>query len=202
MKSVIRMIEVLDTSLLDGTGLTGKIHSDFTIKYRLRNGTLISLTPETITTLGTYQAPSANTNIRIKELNSADPTKGIYEVHFHDDQVAPQGEHLELYVSVAGGKCQPYELSLLQSDDDLTGYGIVDTDATTTSVPSSACIPSGAVLNQFIGRVMIFTKKTATAALRGQANIISGSTNLATPTFTFAAAWTTAPASGDTFKIV
>lgn len=202
MKSVIRRIKVFDTSVTTGAGLTGKVHSDFTIKYLTRNGTLVALTPETITTLGTYQAPTANTNIRIKEVNSADPTTGIYEVHFHDDQVAPANEHLELYVSVTGGLCDPYELPLLQSDDDLTGYGIVDTGATTTSVPSSACIPSGAVLNQFIGRVMIFTKKTATAALRGQANIISGSTNLATPTFTFAAAWTTAPASGDTFKIV
>lgn len=79
--------------------------------------------------------------------------------------------------------------------------GTVTTGASTTSIPTSAFSPSGAVLDQFKGRIIIFTRDTATAALRGQATDITGSSNSSTPTFTVTAL-TTAPSSGDTFIIV
>lgn len=72
---------------------------------------------------------------------------------------------------------------------------------TTTSIPTSACSPSGAVADQFKGRIIIFDNDTTTAALRGQATDITASSAAATPTFTVTAL-TTAPASGDTFTIV
>lgn len=78
--------------------------------------------------------------------------------------------------------------------------GTVGAASSTTSVVSSACSPSGAALDQFKGRIMIFDKDTTTAALRGQATDITGSSNAATPTFTVTAL-STAPASGDTFTI-
>lgn len=80
-------------------------------------------------------------------------------------------------------------------------YGTVGAAASTTSIPTSALTPAGAVLDQFKGRVLIFDKDTTTAALRGQASDITGSSNAATPTLTVTAL-TTAPASGDTFVIV
>ncbi len=81
------------------------------------------------------------------------------------------------------------------------GRGTVTTGGSTTSVPTSAFAPAGAVANQFAGRVMIFDAGTATTALRGQATLISASSNASTPTFTVGAL-TTAPASGDTFSVV
>lgn len=81
------------------------------------------------------------------------------------------------------------------------GRGTVDAGASTTSIPTSAFSPAGAVADQFKDRVMIFDADTATTALRGQAKTITASTNAAAPTFTVSAL-TTAPASGDTFSVV
>jgi hypothetical protein len=116
LTSVIRYVRVLDSAATDGSGLTGKIFSDFTAKYNVQAGTLVSLTPQDISTLGTYQAPSAASNIRIKELAGSDPTKGVYEVHFHDTQVAAGGKNLWLYLSVTGGAIQPLQLDLIPTD--------------------------------------------------------------------------------------
>lgn len=81
------------------------------------------------------------------------------------------------------------------------GRGTCTTGGTTTSVPTSAFTPSGAALNQFVGRVILFDFNTTTAALRGQQATITGSSNAANPTFTVST-MTTAPASGDTFSVV
>lgn len=200
LTSLIRQIEVLDTSVTTGAGLTGKVYSDFTAKYCVDGGTLVSLTTETITTLGTYQAPTSSAHIRIKELNSADPTKGMYEVHFHNGQLTT-GTRLWLYLSVAGGKCQRLEINLQDLAAETVVRGTVGSSASTTSIPTSACSPAGAAVDQFKGRTLIFTKDTATAALRCQATDITASSNASNPTLTVTAL-STAPSSGDTFVIV
>lgn len=120
LTSTIRYIRALDSSATDGSGKTGLAFGDFTAKYNFNNGTLASLTPETITTLGTYQAPSDASHIRIKELNSADPTKGVYEVHFHDTQLA-SGKRIWLYLSAAGAAIQPLEMELIVQTQVQTG---------------------------------------------------------------------------------
>ena len=79
--------------------------------------------------------------------------------------------------------------------------GTVTTGASTTSIPTSAFTPAGAVADQFKGRIVIFDIDTATAALRGQATDITASSNSSTPTLTVTALNGT-PASGDTFTIV
>lgn len=81
------------------------------------------------------------------------------------------------------------------------GRGTVTTGGSTTSIPTSAFTPSGAVANQFTGRVIMFDADTTTTGLRGQATVISASSNAATPTFTVTA-MTTAPVSGDTFSVI
>ncbi len=86
------------------------------------------------------------------------------------------------------------------------GTGTVTSGATTTSIPTSACSPAGAIANQFVGRVLIFSNATTTTALRGVACVVLASTNSATPTFTVqmsdGSALPSAPASGDVFVIV
>ena len=80
------------------------------------------------------------------------------------------------------------------------GRGTVTTGGSATSIPTSAFAPSGAALNQFVGRIITFDADTTTTALRGQATDVTASTNAANPTFAVTAL-TTAPASGDTFSI-
>ncbi len=111
--SQIRYIRALDSAATDGSGKTGIAFGSFTAKYLVEGGTLTALTPETITTLGTYQAPSDAVHIRIKELSSSAPTQGVYEVHFHNTQVAVAGKRLWLFLSATGAAIQPLELDLI-----------------------------------------------------------------------------------------
>lgn len=71
----------------------------------------------------------------------------------------------------------------------------------TTGFTTSALSPAGAAADQFKGRIIVFDKATATAALRGQATDITANTSATNPALTFTAL-TTAPSSGDTFSIV
>lgn len=77
--------------------------------------------------------------------------------------------------------------------------GVCTTGGTTTSIPTSSLTPAAGVADQFKGRIVIFDNDTTTANLRGQATDITASTAGGVLTV---AALTTAPASGDTFKIV
>jgi hypothetical protein len=71
------------------------------------------ITPQDITTLGTYEAPSANTNIRIKKLDDA-VMPGWYEVHLHNDWVNASGNcrTLGIHLSAAGMAPLPIEIAL------------------------------------------------------------------------------------------
>lgn len=89
----------------------------------------------------------------------------------------------------------------LSQSTQAIGRGTATTGGSTTSIVTSAFSPSGAVANQFAGRVIIFDAGTTTTALRGQATTISASSNAASPTFTVTAL-TTAPVSGDTFSVI
>ncbi len=111
LTSVIRYVSFLDSTLTTGAGKTGLAFGDVTAKYLVDGGTLTSLTTETITTLGTYQAPTSSAHLRIKELSSSDPAKGVYEVHFHDTQLAT-GTKLWLLLSATGAVPVRFELDL------------------------------------------------------------------------------------------
>ena len=121
LTSVIRYVKVLDSTVTDGSGKTGLAFGDFTAKYLTQGGTLTSLTTETITTLGTYQAPTDAAHIRIKELSNANPSKGIYEVHFHDTQVSSIGKRLWLFLSASGAVDVSFELDLSDVSGRLPG---------------------------------------------------------------------------------
>lgn len=76
--------------------------------------------------------------------------------------------------------------------------GTVTTGATTTSIPTSSLTPAASVADQFKGRIMVFDRNTATAALRSQATDITANTSGGTFTVT---ALTTAPSAGDIFSV-
>lgn len=146
--SQIRYAKALDSAATDGSGKISLAFGDFTAKYLVEGGTLTSLTTETITTLGTYQAPTSAAHIRIKELASTDPTKGIYEVHFHDTQVAVSGKKLWLFLSATGAAIQPLELDLI----------------TTAALPSAAAGASGGLLIAGSNAATTFASLTVTGA--------------------------------------
>ncbi len=84
--------------------------------------------------------------------------------------------------------------------------GTVTTGASGTSVPTSAftingSAATGVVLNEFLGRVILFDGNTTTAGLRGAAVTISSSSASNTPTFTTGTLPAT-PASGDLFSVI
>lgn len=111
LTSIIRFVRALDTSSTTGGGKTGLTYSDITASCIKPGGTLTSLTTETITTLGTYQAPTSSAHIRIKEVSSSDPAKGIYEIHIHDSTIS-SGSHLVLMFSATGAAFVPLEIDL------------------------------------------------------------------------------------------
>ncbi len=147
LTSQIAYVRAYDSAATDGSGKTGLAFGDFTAKYLTEGGTLTSLTPETITTLGTYQAPTDASHIRIKELSSSDPCKGVYEVHFHNTQVAVAGAKLWLFLSASGAAIQPLELDLI----------------TTAALPSAAPNANGGLpVLSSSGTTLAYTLSTLT----------------------------------------
>ena len=112
---LIRHIFVQSSTATDGSGLTAKIYSDFTVRY-IRNGEAISgaITPQDITTIGTYAAPTANTNIRIKKVDDSN-MPWVYEVQIHSDWVNTTNscQTLTIFLSVTGGAVLPLQIPLI-----------------------------------------------------------------------------------------
>jgi hypothetical protein len=115
----IRYVKALDSTASDGSGKTGLTFGNFTAGYIPQDGTPQALITETIPTLGSYQPPTDETFVRIKEVSNVDPYKGLYEVHFHDAQLA-SSERLWLCLSAAGAKIDPLEIDLR---NDVTHIG-------------------------------------------------------------------------------
>lgn len=75
----------------------------------------------------------------------------------------------------------------------------VGTGSTTTSIVTSSMDPAASATDQFKGRIVLFTKDTSSANLRGQGSDITASTSGG---FLTISALSHAPVSGDTFVIV
>jgi hypothetical protein len=101
------------------------------------------------------------------------------------------------------------DLAMIQADDGaatrLAGalnsetLGVVGGGSTTTSIVTSSLTPPATVTSQFNGRIVVFSRLTTTANLRGQATKISASTAGGVLTVDLL---TTAPVSGDVFCVV
>src|SRR3989337_3464125 len=121
--SQILHIFIQDSSATTGAGLAGLAFDSASLACRYINagGTLSgAITLQTITTLGTYEAPTANTNMRFKEVSSASPSQGIYEIHLHNDWMNLTGGSLVIMLAGATNMAQ-FRLEIdLQADVNVT----------------------------------------------------------------------------------
>lgn len=103
--SVILHVFIQDSTSTTGAGKTGLAYNtaNLACKY-VRDGETLSsaITLEDISTLGTYAAPTSAAHIRFKELNSASPNAGDYEIHIHNDWVNATGSRRSLVISMGG----------------------------------------------------------------------------------------------------
>lgn len=224
--SLVLRVKILDTSVTTGAGKTGLSHSSSgliisTIADNEATPTVYTQAAsnvETITTLGTFAAPTAS-KCRFKEVDATNHP-GIYEIHIANARWAVNSAR-SVIVSVSGvsGAAQvdaeiqldPVPANALQINDSATAaarqersartitLGTVGSASTTTSIIASSLDPASAVLEQWKNKVISFTNDTTTAALRGQSTLVTAY-NHGTLTFTVDAL-TTAPVSGDTFTI-
>src|SRR3990167_10220941 len=123
IQSQILHIFIQDSSATTGAGLAGLAFDSASLACRYINagGTLSgAITLQTITTLGTYEAPTANTNMRFKEVSSASPSQGIYEIHVHNDWMNLTGGSLVIMLAGATNMAQ-FRLEIdLQADTNVT----------------------------------------------------------------------------------
>lgn len=121
--SQILHIFIQDSSSTTGAGLTALAFDTASLACRYINagGTLSgAITLQTITTLGTYEAPTANTNMRFKEVSSASPSQGVYEIHIHNDWMNLTGGSLVIMLAGATNMAQ-FRLEIdLQADVNIT----------------------------------------------------------------------------------
>lgn len=214
--SIIVRVKIRNSAVATGAGLTGLTHASAgliisTIADNEATPTAYTQggsTIETITTLGTYAAPTA-TKCRFKEVDATNH-KGVYEIQIADARFAVSSAK-SLLISIAGAsgaaecdavipltEIDPYSIAHGLAELGIV-YGTADTGATTTSIPTSAIAPAAAVTDQFKGRIIVFLSNTTTANLRGQASDITASTSGGTLTVS---ALSTAPVSGDKFVIM
>lgn len=105
--SVILRVKLLDSSVTTGAGLTGLtsassgliISTIADVEATATTYTVGGSTIESITTLGTYAAPTA-TKCRFKEVDATNH-KGVYEIQLADARFAVSGAR-SLLVSVSG----------------------------------------------------------------------------------------------------
>jgi hypothetical protein len=110
-----------DSASTVGAGKASVAYSSWTCYY-IRNGEAISgaITTQDITTIGTYAAPTANTNIRIKAVDNTNMI-GVYEVQIHLDWVNTTNscQSLTIYLSATGVAVLPIQIPLTGWDPQL-----------------------------------------------------------------------------------
>ncbi len=121
--SQIFHVFIQDSASTVGAGKTGLAFNTASLacRYITSAGTLsAAITLEDITTLGTYAAPTSNAHMRFKEVSNADPSKGLYELHVHNDWMNLSGGNLIVMLSGAAGMA-PVMLEVdLQADVNVT----------------------------------------------------------------------------------
>jgi hypothetical protein len=107
-----------DSASTVGAGKASIAFGSWACRY-IRNGEAISgaITPEDITTIGTYAAPTANTNIRIKAVDNTNMI-GVYEVQIHLDWVNATNtcQSLTIYLTATGVAVLPIQIPLRADD--------------------------------------------------------------------------------------
>lgn len=137
--SQILHVFIQDSSATTGAGLTGLVFNSASLACRYINaGGVLSgaITLQDITTLGTYEAPTANTNMRFKEVSSASPSQGMYELHIHNDWMNLPGGSLVIMLAGAANMAQTRLEIDLQADANVTHWlGTAAATPTVAGVP-------------------------------------------------------------------
>jgi len=128
---------VMDSTSTSGAGKASIGFGSFTCYY-IRAGAAISgaITPQDIATIGTYAAPTAATNIRIKAVDNANMI-GVYEIQLHLDWVATGSEALTIFLTASGAA--PVALTI-----PLVGINVQDgVRLGVTALPNAAADAAG-----------------------------------------------------------
>ncbi|HAO93413.1 MAG: hypothetical protein A2X93_09110 [Deltaproteobacteria bacterium GWC2_56_8] len=142
--SQIFHVVIKDSTSTTGAGKTGLAYNTASLVCRYINagGTLsASITLEDITTLGTYAAPTSNAHMRFKEVSNADPSKGLYEIHVHNDWMNLTGGSLIIMLAGATGMADCQLEVDLQADVNVTH--ISGTAQTARDIGASVLLSSG-----------------------------------------------------------
>lgn len=136
-----------DSASTTGAGKASIAFGSWTCRY-IRNGEAISgaITPEDIATIGTYAAPTANTNIRIKAVDNTNMI-GIYEVQIHADWVNTTNtcQSLTIYLTATGVAVLPIQIPL-------SGFNLQDTvRGGLTALPNAAAEAAGGLFTRGTG---------------------------------------------------
>jgi hypothetical protein len=143
-----------DSTSTTGAGKASVAYSSWTCYY-IRNGEAISgaITAQDITTIGTYAAPTANTNIRIKAVDNSIMI-GVYEVQIHLDWVNTTNtcQSLTIYLTASGVAVLPVQIQLTGFDPQLLQAtptnitaGTITTVTTVTGVTGLTASDVGAI---------------------------------------------------------
>jgi len=103
-----------DSTSTSGAGKASVGFASWACRF-IRNGEAISgaITPEDLTTIGTYAAPTAATNIRIKAVDNTNMI-GVYEIQIHLDWVNVTNlcQSLTIYLTATGVAVLPVQIPL------------------------------------------------------------------------------------------
>ena len=153
--SIILRCKIRDSSVSTGAGLTGLAYNSTglrvsTIADNEASATVYTVagsTLETITTLGTYAAPTA-TKARIKQVDATNHP-GIYELHIDDSRFSASNAK-SLLVSISGAT-NAAECYFVVPLVDVDPYSV--TAAATALLDLSSGIETGVTLRQAIQRI-------------------------------------------------
>lgn len=140
-------IFAMDSTSTSGAGKASVAFGSWSCRY-IRNGEAISgaITPEDITTIGTYAAPTANTNIRIKAVDNTNMI-GVYEVQIHSDWVNTTNTCQSLLIYLTASGVAPITLMI-----PLTAINPQDgVRAGLTALPNAAAEAAGGLFTRGTG---------------------------------------------------
>ena len=152
---------VQDSTSTAGAGKASIAYSSFSCRY-IRNGEAISgaITPEDITTIGTYAAPTANTNVRIKAVDNTNMI-GVYEVHIHADWVNTTNscQSLTILLSASGAAPVAIQVPLIAANlQDTVRLGL-------TALPNAAADAAGGLVISDAGGLDADAQRADVAAI-------------------------------------
>lgn len=150
-----------DSASTSGAGKASIAYGSWACRY-IRNGEAISgaITPEDISTIGTYAAPTANTNLRIKAVDNTNMI-GVYELQIHADWVNTTNtcQSLTIYLTATGVATLPLQIPLVgYNPQDGVRLGL-------TALPNAAADAAGGLVISDAGGLDADAQRADVAAI-------------------------------------